>query len=287
MSINPADVKIILAEDAKTMRKSEVKILNSLGYTDILEAEDGLKAKKLLQNRKGVSLIIADWNMPNMGGDELLVWVRQKSKKFKEIPFIMATAQSDKAQANKAKESGVTSLVAKPFTAEELQAKIEQALDPKSTKKKSISQKARTKSPAQEQVSLSQLLFDKGISLPNNINPDQLQTLADDLAKLAAENNLLKLEITDLKEELQYLNNTANTLFKKGVQFLKDEQLFEAAGNFNAVLALDPENMKALNNLAVIYYEMEMFEAAKETFKKILQIDPENEIAQENLADLA
>ena len=139
MKTNPADVKIILAEDAKTMRKIEISILKSLGYTNIIEAEDGVEAKKILQNRKGISLIISDWNMPNMGGYELLKWVRTKSKKFKEIPFIMATAQSDKAQAVKAQEAGVTSIVAKPFTAEELQKKIEQAINPEKTEAKAAS----------------------------------------------------------------------------------------------------------------------------------------------------
>ena len=82
MKTNPKNVKIILAEDAKTMRRIEIKILNSLGYTDIIEAEDGLEAKKLLQRTKGVSLIISDWNMPNMSGYELLTWIRTKSKKY-------------------------------------------------------------------------------------------------------------------------------------------------------------------------------------------------------------
>ena len=134
MKTNPKNVKILLAEDAKTMRKIEIKILNSLGYTDIIEAEDGLEAKKILENTKEISLIISDWNMPNMSGYELLTWVRTKSKKFQKIPFIMATAQSDKSQALKAKTAGVTGMVAKPFTPEELQAKIEQALDPEQSK---------------------------------------------------------------------------------------------------------------------------------------------------------
>jgi len=51
MKINPKNVKIILAEDAKTMRKIEINILNSLGYTDIIEAEDGLEAKNILQSK--------------------------------------------------------------------------------------------------------------------------------------------------------------------------------------------------------------------------------------------
>ncbi len=137
MSKKP-EIKILLAEDAKTMRKIEVNILNSLGYHDIVEAEDGDHAKKLLQSVKGIDLVISDWNMPNMSGIDLLIWMRTKSKKFKKVPFIMATAQADKAQADKVMAEGGTSIVPKPFSAEELQKKIEGAVNPNEDKKDGI-----------------------------------------------------------------------------------------------------------------------------------------------------
>ncbi len=124
----PQDITILLAEDAKTMRRIEVNILNSLGYKNIIEADDGAHAKKLLQKSGGVDLIISDWNMPKMTGLDLLAWIRTKSKKFKKIPFIMATAQADKAQKDKVIGAGGTSVVPKPFTPDELSRKIRQAL---------------------------------------------------------------------------------------------------------------------------------------------------------------
>ncbi len=137
MQTDPKDVKILLAEDARTMRKIEMKHLKSLGYTDIIEAEDGLHAKQLLQKTKGITLIISDWNMPNMSGYDFLIWVRTKSKNFREIPFILATAQSDKERILQAQNAGVTGFVAKPFSAEDLQKQIELALNPEKEKKKS------------------------------------------------------------------------------------------------------------------------------------------------------
>ncbi|HFQ81426.1 MAG TPA: response regulator [Desulfobacterales bacterium] len=128
MNKPPEDIKILLAEDAKTMRRIEVNILNSLGYKNIIEADDGIHAKKLLQKTGDIDLIISDWNMPNMSGYDLLVWSRQKSKKFKKVPFIMATAQADKAQKDKVIKAGGTSVVPKPFTPDELNRKISQAL---------------------------------------------------------------------------------------------------------------------------------------------------------------
>jgi len=126
MSI-PEDIKILLVEDAVTMRKIEIKTLNSLGFKNILEAGDGQIATQILQEQGDVGLVISDWNMPNMGGYELLVWMRERDD-FEKIPFLMATGQSDRSQAQKAMEAGSNGLIAKPFGPDELKEKMEEAL---------------------------------------------------------------------------------------------------------------------------------------------------------------
>ena len=123
---DPKKITILLVEDASSMRKIEIKILNSLGYANVIEAEDGAIAIKKLQEGDTIDLIISDWNMPNKGGYELLEWVRA-FEKYKEVPFIMATAQADRSQAGKAQSAGVSSFIAKPFNADELKKKIEEA----------------------------------------------------------------------------------------------------------------------------------------------------------------
>lgn len=97
-------MKILLVEDSGITRKMEIKILNELGFNNIIEAEDGEVAVKKLQEEKDVSLIISDWNMPNKGGYDLLLWVRA-DQKWKDVPFIMATAQAEKKKAAKAQQS--------------------------------------------------------------------------------------------------------------------------------------------------------------------------------------
>lgn len=126
MSI-PEDIKILLVEDAVTMRKIEINTLKSLGFVNVLEAGDGQIATVILQEQGDVDLVISDWNMPNMGGYELLVWMRERDE-FKQIPFLMATGQSDRSQAQKASEGGANGLIAKPFGPSELKEKMKLAL---------------------------------------------------------------------------------------------------------------------------------------------------------------
>ena len=127
MKRDPEKVTILIVEDAAVMRKIEFKTLTSLGFDNILEAEDGGVAVSLLEGGAPVDLIISDWNMPNMDGYELLCRVRA-DERFREIPFLMATGQGDKAQEQKALDAGVSSFVAKPFNENELQSKIDEAL---------------------------------------------------------------------------------------------------------------------------------------------------------------
>ena len=128
MTIIPEKLKILLVEDAAVMRKIELKALKSLGFDDISEAKDGDEAIIALESDENIDLVISDWNMPNKGGYELLVWMRAHEK-FKKLPFIMATGEGDMKQEKKAVDAGVSGFIAKPFNADELKKKIDQAFD--------------------------------------------------------------------------------------------------------------------------------------------------------------
>ncbi len=118
---------ILLVEDFDVMRKAQSKVLSTLGYKGILEARDGAAALEILENRADIRLIISDWNMPNMDGLALLEWARSNAT-YKDVPFIIATAQAEMQQAKKARDAGVSAFITKPFGPQELQSAIETAM---------------------------------------------------------------------------------------------------------------------------------------------------------------
>jgi chemotaxis signal transduction protein/ABC-type nitrate/sulfonate/bicarbonate transport system substrate-binding protein/CheY-like chemotaxis protein len=126
MTIDPRTIKVLLVEDAATMRKIEKMTLKSLGYENIIEAENGVLAVQILEENDDIDLIISDWNMPEKDGYELLCWIRANDR-YKTAPFLMATGQGDMKQEKKAIDAGVSAFVAKPFNADELKEKIEEA----------------------------------------------------------------------------------------------------------------------------------------------------------------
>ena len=123
MSID-TNLKILLVEDSFSTRKMEINALNELGFHNVYEAEDGELAINSIIEEEDFQLIISDWNMPNMDGFELLEWVRDDDQ-FKEIPFLMATAQASKQKKLKATDAGATGIITKPFTPAELQFVID------------------------------------------------------------------------------------------------------------------------------------------------------------------
>ncbi|OQX15273.1 MAG: hypothetical protein BWK80_41100 [Desulfobacteraceae bacterium IS3] len=119
----PDDVKILIADDQATMRKSLRLILTRLGFFDIVEAGDGYEAIKQLRQTPGIGLIISDMHMPKMTGLEFLESVRLNPG-LKHIPFIIVSTDSDMKTVVKATQSGVNSYIIKPFTEKAVKEKL-------------------------------------------------------------------------------------------------------------------------------------------------------------------
>ena len=117
------NITILVVDDSGTMRAMFKKMLNEAGFDNLVFAVDGDDAiTKLGENT--ADIVISDWNMPNRDGLELLQWMRKEAP-FRDIPFIMATAQGDKSQQEKARKEGANGHVPKPFDAQELKTAIE------------------------------------------------------------------------------------------------------------------------------------------------------------------
>ena len=122
MAVN-TKMKVLVVDDFSTMRRIVKNILRQLGFENIVEADDGSSAKAKLESER-IDMVISDWNMPNMSGLELLKWVRSQEE-FKDLPFLMVTAEAQKENVLEAVKAKVSNYIVKPFTAETLNEKIE------------------------------------------------------------------------------------------------------------------------------------------------------------------
>jgi two-component system chemotaxis response regulator CheY len=118
-----SSVPVLVVDDSKIIIAVIDKLLRQIGFAEVDDAADGLMAlAKMRAKRYG--LVISDWNMQSMTGQELLRQVRSDPA-LKSTPFIMMTAESNTARVIAAKRAGVDNYVIKPFTAQMLKKKID------------------------------------------------------------------------------------------------------------------------------------------------------------------
>ncbi|HAR42407.1 MAG TPA: response regulator [Bdellovibrionales bacterium] len=113
-----ADLRVLVVDDMLTMRKIIGQQLKTLGATNILEANDGTTAWEVLEREstvKPIQFIISDWNMPQMKGIDLLKKCRAHPV-YKDVAFLMVTAEAEVTQVKEAVGAGVDNYVVKPFT---------------------------------------------------------------------------------------------------------------------------------------------------------------------------
>jgi two-component system chemotaxis response regulator CheY len=133
----PNTTKFLVVDDFSTMRKIIKKVLTELGYTNVAEAEDGKPAFEALQTAQTsgqpFQFVISDWNMPGMTGIDLLKACKQDVN-FKNLPFMLVTAESEQKNIMEAAKNGVSDYVVKPFNAQTLKGKLERIWTKHNTK---------------------------------------------------------------------------------------------------------------------------------------------------------
>ncbi|MAF32073.1 MAG: hypothetical protein CMF60_07685 [Magnetococcales bacterium] len=119
-------MRILVVDDFQTMRRIIINLLRQLGFTNVVEAQDGQLALEKVKDDK-IDLVISDWNMPNMTGLEFLKVLRS-SEEYKDLPFIMVTAEGKKENVIAAVQAGVNNYIVKPFNAATLKEKLSKVI---------------------------------------------------------------------------------------------------------------------------------------------------------------
>ncbi|WP_338545453.1 response regulator [Pseudomonas benzopyrenica] len=120
-------LNVLVVDDAPFIRDLIKKGLRNLFPGLVVdEAADGRRAQTMLGKQR-FDLILCDWEMPGMTGLELLSWFRAQPD-HQGVPFIMVTSRGDKENVVQAIQAGVSDYMGKPFSNEQLAAKVKKAL---------------------------------------------------------------------------------------------------------------------------------------------------------------
>lgn len=118
--------KILVVDDSKVMREMMIACLRGQEGFTFDQASSGLEAIEQL-SLKPFDLLLLDLNMPDIGGIEVVEFVRSQDRLCK-IPIIIVTTRGDEESKARALKVGASRYLTKPFAPESIQAEVASVL---------------------------------------------------------------------------------------------------------------------------------------------------------------
>ena len=117
---------ILVVDDSKVMREMMIACLRGLEGFAFDQASSGLEAIEQL-SLKSFDLLLLDLNMPDIGGIEVVEFVRSQDR-LRHVPIIIVTTRGDDDSKAKALAVGATRYLTKPFAPDIIQSEVNSVL---------------------------------------------------------------------------------------------------------------------------------------------------------------
>lgn len=112
--------EVLVVDDSKVMRDMIIACLRPEPKLAFTHASSGLEAIEKL-SLKPYDLVVLDLNMPDIGGVEVLEFVRGQDR-LKQVPIMVVTTRGDEGSRERALTTGADKFLTKPFAPEVLLA---------------------------------------------------------------------------------------------------------------------------------------------------------------------
>lgn len=237
MNLPTADkMTFLVVDDMDNMRRSVRAMLKLIGYRNIIEAGNGKTAwNRLDQGEEQVHFIISDWNMPIMTGTELLNRVRA-DRRFRDIPFLMITAEANKEIVAEAAENDVDAYLTKPFVTVTLEKKINALVQ-------------------------------------NATNPEPLTLHLNNVRDLEETGDIAGA-IKEAKLAAKANDRSSRPLRELGRLYLKKNDIEQASLSFQKAIEINQLDVTSFHYLGQIYYRQGEIDLAIDFFSRAMDISP-------------
>ncbi|MBT3585983.1 MAG: response regulator [Halobacteriovoraceae bacterium] len=122
-----SDLKVLIVDDDSSSRNLLRQVLAKFSIEDISEADDGISAIELIDNfhgdEKAFDLILCDYMMANMDGQNFFDWV-MRSQKCSSTQFIMVSSFDESSHIEAMGNSGITNYILKPLDPQVVWSKV-------------------------------------------------------------------------------------------------------------------------------------------------------------------
>jgi len=117
---------ILVVDDSKVMRGMIVACLRAEPGLTFSHAASGLEAIEKL-SLEPFHLVVLDLNMPDIGGIEVVEFIRSQDK-LRSLPIIIVTTRGDEASKSRALAAGANRFMTKPFTPDSILGEVRSLL---------------------------------------------------------------------------------------------------------------------------------------------------------------
>jgi two-component system chemotaxis response regulator CheY len=119
--------RALVVDDSKVMRDMIVACLRARPVLSFTHAGSGLEAIERL-SLEAFDVVVLDLNMPDIGGVEVVEFVRGQDR-LKTLPIIIVTTRGDDGSRTQALAAGASRFMTKPFTPESILSEVSALLD--------------------------------------------------------------------------------------------------------------------------------------------------------------
>jgi two-component system chemotaxis response regulator CheY len=218
-------LNVLIVDDSSLTRKKIKRIIQMTGLDvgQLLDAGNGAEALKILGG-SSVDLVLADLNMPEMGGAEMIHQMKSL-KATKSIPVVVVSTESRTTRIQELLTEGVKNYLHKPFTPEEFKGIIQELWSKPTTEAsdllaKALSQALETMAfltiiPMEEDLAVPEKTIFAEISFTGPKSGTVQMLTGLDFGKVLAENisGLSKVDDKAPYDALKELSNVTCGLF--------------------------------------------------------------------------
>ncbi len=123
------NIHVLVVDDSLMARKHIARVLNNMGISKITEAKDGKEGVEIFsRSEESFDLIVTDYNMPVMDGQELTKYIRNEMDN-PLIPILMVTSEENETRLNNVYQAGITGICDKPFEPQTVKELLFRVLD--------------------------------------------------------------------------------------------------------------------------------------------------------------
>ena len=119
--------ELLVVDDSKVMREMIIACLRADPGLRFSHAASGLEAIEQL-SLKPFDLVVLDLNMPDIGGIEVVEFIRGQDR-LRHLPIVIVTTRGDETSRTRALSAGASRFMVKPFDPQTILAEVRGLLE--------------------------------------------------------------------------------------------------------------------------------------------------------------